>query len=316
MDLIDSGAIETDALLTDLEKKLAREYQNAEKEMRQKLDRYLKRYEAMNEKKLAQVEAGKLSVEEYEKWKKNRAYDRKWYESMVDTLSRDAVSVDRKAMSIVNGYLPEAYAINHNFSAFQIEQTAQMDTSFTLYSRETVERLMRDDTALLPTFLPDNAADVKWHKGKFYTAITQGVLQGESIPKIAARLGEINGMDERAAVRNARTAMTSAQNAGRMDTYKEAQDLGIEVWKEWMSTLDNRTRHSHRQLDGERRKADEDFSNGLEYPADPKGAGSEIYNCRCTLVPYLPKYPPAKIEYKGTRMNGMTYEEWKNEHAR
>lgn len=315
MELIDSGVRETDALLEGLEKKISQEYQTAEREMQKKLDRYLQRYEAMNAKKLAQVESGTLSVADYEKWKQNRAYDRQWYESMVDTLSRDAVYTDRKVMSIVNGYLPEAYAINHNFSAFQLEQGAQMDMGFTLYSRQTVERMMRDDPALVRAFLPDEQADLRWHKQKFNSAITQGILQGESIPKISSRLKQVTGMDDRAAVRNARTAMTSAQNAGRIDAYKEAEDLGIEVMKEWMATLDGRTRHSHRQLDGERKKTEEAFSNHCMYPADPRGDGSEIYNCRCTLVPYLPKYPPAKIEYQGTRMNGMTYEEWKQAKA-
>lgn len=315
MPLIDSGAIETEAMLDNLEKQIGEQYRDAEREMRQKMDRYLNRYEANLKRKTDQLNKGLITSEEFETWKRNRAYDKQWYESMVDTLSRDALLSDQKAMSLVFGYLPEAYAVNHNFSAFQLEQGVQADMGFTLYSRETVERIMRDQPDLLPDFTPDDDADYKWHKQKFNTAIMQGILQGEAIPKIARRVKDVTDMDNRAAVRNARTAMTGAQNAGRQDAYEHAEQLGIEVQKEWMATLDGRTRHTHRQLDGERVKLNETFSNHCEYPGDPRGAGSEVYNCRCTMVPYLPDYPPAKIEYQGTRMNGMTYEEWKGAKA-
>ena len=58
------------------------------------------------------------------------------------------------------------------------------------------------------------------------------------------------------------------------------------VWARPKSTdaLDIRTRHSHRQLDGERREVGEKFSNGCRYPGDPQTPHAEVCNCRCTLV--------------------------------
>lgn len=86
------------------------------------------------------------------------------------------------------------------------------------------------------------------------------------------------------AIRNARTMTTSAENAGRLDSYRRAKDMGIEVMKTWVATLDSRTRHTHRMIDGETVDVDEPFSNGLMFPADPDGDPEEVYNCRCTLV--------------------------------
>lgn len=91
-------------------------------------------------------------------------------------------------------------------------------------------------------------------------------------------------MDERAATRAARTALTGAECAGRMGAYRRALALGVGVRKRWLATLDGRTRDSHRLLDGESVGVEERFSNGLLYPGDPTGPASEVWNCRCTLV--------------------------------
>lgn len=58
---------------------------------------------------------------------------------------------------------------------------------------------------------------------------------------------------------------------------------------QWLSTEDERTRHSHRQLNGQIIKKGNTFSNGLRYPCN-KGELKEFINCRCTLVPYIPDY--------------------------
>ena len=55
------------------------------------------------------------------------------------------------------------------------------------------------------------------------------------------------------AIRTARTATTAAQNAGRMDSYHATEGMGIKLKKEWLATLDGRTRHAHAMLDGQAR---------------------------------------------------------------
>ena len=94
----------------------------------------------------------------------------------------------------------------------------------------------------------------------------------------------ITTMSRDSAIRTARTAVTGAQNAGRMDSYAAAEKMGIKLKKEWLATLDARTRHSHAMLDGEQVAQDKKFSNGCRFPGDPQGPPWEIYNCRCTLI--------------------------------
>ena len=63
----------------------------------------------------------------------------------------------------------------------------------------------------------------------------------------------------------------------------DASKDGIILDKQWLATKDERTRDSHAHLDGEIRKWNERFSNGLRYPQDPQGEVGEVYNCRCAM---------------------------------
>ena len=116
--------------------------------------------------------------------------------------------------------------------------------------------------------------------------LLQGILQGESIPKIARRMENVVGMNRDSAVRNARTMVTGAQNSGRMDGMRRAENMGIILKRIWMSAEDGRVRKAHRELDGQVRGMDEPFVNALGdimYPGDPHAKPANVYNCRCTL---------------------------------
>ncbi len=77
----------------------------------------------------------------------------------------------------------------------------------------------------------------------------------------------------------------------------------------------SRTRHTHRQLDGERREVGRAFSSGCRYPGDPQVRGFEIYNCRCTLVAAIEGVDTNDGERWSKLPPGMTYQQWKDELA-
>lgn len=308
---IDPGAAAVDAIIQKLIKRFNKIFTEAAKEENKKLKEYLKKYDQKNKEKKKQVKAGELSQEAYKKWLEGQANYKKYLSEMVNVLTADAVTADMKAASAVKGYLPEAYAVNANYGIYQVDSRSLMDISWTLYDRHTVERLIKDQPDLLPPVDPNIPKDERWNRKKITGAITQGILQGESIPKIANRLQEVTDMDRRAAIRNARTACTGAQNAGRVDSYKYAQSLGIELEQEWLATLDAITRDSHRWMDGERAAVGTEFSNGLRYPGDPFGLPAEVYNCRCTLVPALAELDQSKADRYSKLDENEDYEEWK-----
>ena len=48
----------------------------------------------------------------------------------------------------------------------------------------------------------------------------------------------MESMNRASAIRTARTSVTAAQNAGRMDSYHSAEEMGIKLKKQWLATLD------------------------------------------------------------------------------
>ena len=85
------------------------------------------------------------------------------------------------------------------------------------------------------------------------------------------------------------------------------------------SVLDNRTRHEHRQLHGQRRIVDEPFEvDGIKilYPAELNGKDykvpeSMIWNCRCTLLAWVKGFEEETVK-SSPKMGDMSFEEWQN----
>lgn len=123
--------------------------------------------------------------------------------------------------------------------------------------------------------------------------------------------------------------MTGAQNAGRQARMEDAEEEGVKVKKRWIATLDNRTRDTHQELDGQEVPVDEPFEvDGMEimYPGDPNADPELVYNCRCTMVEVYEGvdrhssrrayYDEDDDEYEEGKRNSytvedMTYSEWK-----
>lgn len=299
----------TDEEIRRLAKRLHAAYGKAYREMARKAKDALARQSKADADMVRRVAAGDMTADELSAWRKSRAADATWYAQMVAELAREMERCDERAAEIVNGAAPQVFADNANFGAFQVERAAKVDTSFTLVDADTVNTLARDHPDLLPRVSPKPSKTEVWARRKITSAITQSVLQGESVPAASKRLRSIVDMDERAATRAARTALTGAENAGRVSSYERARGMGIDVRARWMATLDSRTRDSHRQLDGEVAGDDGRFSNGLRYPGDPEGPAAEVWNCRCTLVASIPGHDV----FEGRDAHGLetSYEDWK-----
>ena len=299
----------TDEEIRRLSKRLHAAYSRAYREMAEKAKADLESQAEADREMAAKVKAGEMTADQLSAWRRGRAADATWYAQMVNQLARQMAECDRQAAAIVNGASPAVYAENANYGAFQVEEAAKVDTSWTLVDADTVATLVRDHPDLLPRVSPEPSKAEAWARRKITSAITQSVLVGESVPAAARRLRSVVDMGERAATRAARTALTGAENAGRVSSYDRARGMGIDVRARWMATLDSRTRDSHRKLDGEVAGDDGKFSNGLRYPGDPTGPASEVWNCRCTLVASMPGYDA--FEDRNASKLETSYEDWK-----
>lgn len=120
-------------------------------------------------------------------------------------------------------------------------------------------------------------------KDKIRSLIKVGEAGGESIEQIAKRIDALY-LDQIIPNRStviARTEVIGASNAGNSFA---AEQTGLKLNKEWLSTPDERTRDSHDAINGEIVPKEEPYSNGLMFPGDPTGEAKEVIQCRCTEI--------------------------------
>lgn len=312
--MADLGHVQTDRLLESLEERLGDIYTQAYEDVKKKADDYFARFAVKDKAKRDLVAAGKLSKAEYSTWRRNQMLSGKRWTDLRDQLAQDLTNVNKIAAGMVRGELNEVFAINANYSEYLIENGMRMNYGFTLYDRDTVANLVMNDPDIIP-WKPDVdvPVDLRWNRQMVTSHITQGILQGESIPHLSKRLLKTVNNDKIAAVRTARTAVTSAQNAGRQAVYDKAKSMGLNLQKEWLATLDGRTRHDHGMADGQRVPLDGEFTVGgykMKYPGDMSAPGWLVYNCRCTTITVEPEYITKGEEPR------KTYSEWIEEKKR
>lgn len=291
----DLGHRLTDQELAFLEKRIAAEYKKAADELTDKIDAYFesfKKRDAETKALIGTIVNGREYTEkDYKQWRLAQIGRGKRFEALRDRIAERMTHANEVAAAYINDATPGLYSLNRNYAAYTIEQVAG-DVGFDLWDEQTVKRLIVERPDLMPYYPPKRAVkrgiDLAWGKRKITAQVTSGILQGESIKHLADRLQtNIPNMNRDSAIRAARTAVTGAQNAGRLDSYIAAEKMGIEMEREWIATLDGRTRHDHAVADGQTVGVEEPFSVGgekLMFPGDPSGSGWNIYNCRCTQI--------------------------------
>lgn len=316
----DLGHKWTDEELKRLEKKILKVYSRAEKDIKAVIDDYFERFENLDKKKREQLVKGLISETDYKIWRNNKIMTGQRYKSLQSKISNRMTNANSEALKFINGNMINIYAENRNYAEFLIENgELHLDIDYTLWDEETVKMLIKDSPELMPNYPKEKALkrgiDLEFGRKQIQKEITTGILLGESNLDIAARLRKsITSMNVSSSIRTARTAATSAQNGGRYDSYLEAEKMGLKFWKIWLATLDSHTRTSHALLDGERVEVEEKFSNGLKFPGDPDGDPGEVYNCRCSMITQLKGFEYDINTDRFTRLENMTYDEWKEYH--
>lgn len=323
----------TDQELAALEKRIADEYKKAADELTDKINAYFAQFEKRDAKQkelVGTIVNGKEYTEkDYQQWRLAQIGRGKRFEALRDRIAERMTKANEVAAAYINDATPGLYSLNRNYAAYTIEQQVGADVGFDLWDEQTVKRLIVEQPDLMPYYPPKRAVnrgiDLAYGKRQITAQVTSGILQGESIKHLADRLQKnIPDMNRTSAIREARTAVTGAQNAGRMDSYHAAEEMGIGLEREWLATLDNRTRHAHRILDRQRAKMGKPFQvDGHEiwYPGDSSAPGYLVYNCRCTLIADVkdaPKSPnPLRRAIdpetgKSVLISDMTYAQWES----
>lgn len=318
----DAAHLQTDKELAKLEKRIAKIYKEAADDLQKTIDDYFAKFAKRDAKQKARLEAGEITEQEYKQWRLAQIGRGERFKALQSRVAERYTEANETAVRYVNDATPGIYSLNRNYSAYTIEKVAG-NVGFDLWDEQTVKRLIVENPEVMPYYPPEKALkrgiDLAYGKKQISASVTSSILQGKSIPRIAKDLQtRMPEMNKSSAIRTARTAVTGAQNAGRMDSYVAAEKMGIKVRKEWLSTLDGRTRHSHAMLDGKVVDKDKKFENGCMFPGDPNGPPWEVYNCRCTLIAAVDGVETSNAQRrvrnpetgKNELVSDMTYQEW------
>lgn len=295
--MADKAHILTDEKLEKMERHLSAIYSRAKKEVGKTWTRYMKEsakeIEELQEaydlaKKSGDRDEIKRTGKELGRAKRDVTIKNKHYKALTESLAREISHVNETAVAYINDQLPEVYALNYNALKESVDGVGGY--VFELVDADTVKHLALADKSLLPYKKLDLRKDIPWNMRKINSETLQGILQGESMDKIAKRIGNVQEMNKNASIRTARTIVTGAENKGRLDSFKRAEDDGIILQKEWLSSgQPGRTRDWHLPHSFESLVVDIDkpFVNGMGkimFPGDPSASGANVYNCRCTMA--------------------------------
>lgn len=288
---MDKARIQTDKKLQKMEKKVNKIYKDAYGDISKDWIKFMdshapklqKAYDALQE---ALKSGDKTAIDEakevYQRTAMNITVNNKRFQGMAEDTAAKISHTNEVALAYVNDQVPSIYTMNYN----QFKNEKIKGYSFSLVNEQAVKNLATSDKTLLPTKKLDIPKDMRWNAKNINSQMVQGILQGESVPKLAKRLGTVTDMNRVSAIRNARTITTAAENKGRQDSFKKAQDDGVIMEREWVAASDERTRAWHKDLDGVRVGVNEPWENDygeIMYPADPTAHPANVYNCRCSI---------------------------------
>lgn len=290
----------TDEQLKEMERRIKRIYQQAQGEITEKWRAYMaesqSRLSAMyNAMMTAPPEYREEMMRRYQEMVQNETLRSQWYRDMVNETTYRLYHTNEMAMAYINGKMPDIYAVNFNY----IDPDALgLGIDFTLVDEGTLKQLIVD--GYIPQKIINPIKDMSWNTRQIGSSVLQSILQGESIPQMAKRIYPVVDNNKKAAIRNARTMTTAAENKGRLNRYEDYAAKGLLVTKVWMATGDDRTRDWHLSMDGQEREIDEPFIDGLGNelmePGDPDAPSNTVWNCRCSM----------RSRIKGVKNNGKT----------
>lgn len=233
-------------------------------------------------------------------------YQVKYQEAIKKELESYLSVLHSKNFDTIDEYLKECYEQAHIGTLFDL-QGQGIPLILPLDQEQMISAITLNSKLSAPLY---NALgyNVDVLKLNVLQEISRGIAQGLSYQEMARNLKNVTNVDYNKTLRIAKTEGHRIQQEATYNVQKRAIARGAEVVKQWDSTLDGKTRPTHRALDGQVVGVDEYFKSESGYKAlYPSGFGipSEDCNCRCCL---LQRAKWALSDEEFTKMNGKTNE--------
>lgn len=241
---------------------------------------------------------------------------------LADVLDR-LYELNKEARDTINDHVPEVMADSLSYECFSIEQELDEDIGLIPFDEKDCEEWLEDDPDIYHMDGLSKRKDKKWNEQNLRNMIIAGILLGLTKNKIKDYVtSNLINRNERSMIGNVFTVLSGAGEAGKESAMFQADSKGVDMVKQWIATLDFKTRDSHRELDGNEVAVDKEFSPGLRFPRDPNAPPAERCNCRCTMNKHIKGWKSKGERRENIRhyredgtwykpvIKDMTYKEW------
>ena len=147
---MDLGVQYTDRELLILERKIKKIYEEAEKDLIDKMTEYNRKRNIKDNIRLQELKSGKITQEEYNRWRAGQNFQGKQWLIKREQIANVLYEANSEALKIINGGTISVFNENANYAAYLLEKRAGVNFGFGLYDANTVTNLITNDPTVLP----------------------------------------------------------------------------------------------------------------------------------------------------------------------
>lgn len=208
--------------------------------------------------------------------------------ALLEQLDISSANLKKSLGSTINSHLMDTGQIAYNELFYEFE-SGHGGINFAMLRDDELRTLIETPVANFKLSDRINDGLVPDLQNNIKNELTRLFLIGASMPKVSSRLAELGYSSYRRAMTITRTEAGRVQAIARQKAQMEAEKIGIKFEKQWVATLDKRTRHNHQELDGVRVKPKGYFKINGHKTKQPHmfGIASEDINCRCRTISRL-----------------------------
>ena len=247
-------------------------------------------------KKIEDIESGKYKPPQYyvqrnevARWRQGFVREALRQEQVIQHIMKVLNAAGKESAALMVPFLVDIYRYNRAETVDIVTAAAQkmgVVPNFALYDVRKIKILLLDGQSPFSKIAYKNMGKNLIVRNRLQREFAQAIILGESPEKMRRRVQAVTKQCIWQARRVAQTERTRVQGQAKMESSMEAEEMGINVYNEWIARMRN-TRDTHAALNGQKRLPGEPFESPsgalLRYPGDPSAPPEEVINCYCQL---------------------------------
>lgn len=261
------------------------------------------------------IEDGKTTSEDYARWLRFDVFRGERWNEEKEAVAELMYEANVEATEQMNEEALKVCSYSKNITSYQMEKDYGVDMGLTVLGIAAAGKVVKKKKV-------KKQKDIAWNKKTVENSVTKNIMRGRGAAAVSLAItSTIVKRNQEEIARRIEEFIGGADGAGTLEAMNDAEANGIAVLKQWIATLDKKTRDTHAILDGQLRTPNEPFEVGsydIMFPRDPDAAPEMICNCRCALGWEYPEYPSESLRRENIRnaegikpiVADMDYFEW------